>query len=60
MCVCMHVHACVFVGVCACMYVFFRVRNCVFIATLYYVLDVQKRILSHLQRELFACGVTFM
>jgi len=32
----------------------------VFIGTLYCILDVQKRILSHLWRELFACHVTVM
>jgi len=41
-------------------YVIFHVRNCVFIGTLYCVLDVQKRILSRLRKELFACRITFM
>jgi len=51
---------CVFVGVRAYVYVIFHVRNCVFIGTLYCVLDVQKYILSLFQRELFACHVTFI
>lgn len=60
MCVHTHVHACVVVNVRACVYVIFHVRNCVFIGTLYCILDEQKHILSHLQRELFACHATFM
>ena len=39
-----------FVGVCACVCVIFHVRNCVFIGTLYNVLDVQKCILSCTER----------